>query len=371
MKLFQQRTTVTEFETPKEFIEAFQVGKGDLIFASKTIYNRYFADLDIQADVAFHTDYGKGEPTDEMIDKMLADFGPKNYKRIIAIGGGSVIDTAKLLVIKDAKNTLELFEKRIPMVKDKQLVVIPTTCGSGSEVSSVSITEIKAKNTKMGLQVDALFPDDAVLIPQLLEELPFKVFVPTAIDALIHAIESFVSPKSNRYTELFSVPAIEIILKGFMAILEKGEDYRKEIIGDFLTASNYAGIAFANTGTGAVHATSYPLSGEYHVTHGEANYQMFVEVFKTYNRIQPEGKLSRVNKIMADIMGCPVDQVYEELTKVLDKLMIRQPLHKYGMKEEEIEIFTDSVIASQQRLLGNSYVPLSRDDIIQIYRNLY
>ena len=98
---------------------------------------------------------------------------------------------------------------------------------------------------------------------------------------------------------------------------------------------------------------------------------MFVEVFKTYNRIQPEGKLSRVNKIMADIMGCPVDQVYEELTKVLDKLMIRQPLHKYGMKEEEIEIFTDSVIASQQRLLGNSYVPLSRDDIIQIYRNLY
>ncbi len=111
----------------------------------------------------------------------------------------------------------------------------------------------------MGLGTDELFADHAVLIPELVKGLPYRFFVASSIDALIHAIESYVSPKANPYTEVFSVKAMELILKGYMQIIEKGEEYRKEIIEEFVIGSNYAGIAFGNTGVGAVHALSYPL----------------------------------------------------------------------------------------------------------------
>lgn len=371
MKLFQVRTQVCKFNDCKRFVEFFNIGEGDFILTSESTYKSFMSSLNLKADVMFKGKYGQGEPSDEMINLIIKDIEGKKYKRIIAIGGGSIIDIAKLLVIKNAKNTLDLFEKRIPFVKDKELIIVPTTCGAGSEVSNISIAEIKEKNTKMGLAVDELFPNYAVLIPELVKGLPYKFFVTSSIDALIHAIESFVSPKSNTYTELFSVKAIELILNGYVKILEKGKEYRTEIIEDFLVASNYAGIAFSNTGTGPVHALSYPLGGIYHITHGEANYQMFVEVFKTYNRKHPEGKIKDINKVLASILGCNTDVVYEELTVVLDKLLSRKPLKEYEMKVEEIEIFTDSVIASQQRLLVNSYVPLSREDIMGIYKNLY
>lgn len=371
MKLFQVKTEVSKFNSCKEFAEFFNIGEGDLILTSESTYKPFMSSLNLKADVMYKGKYGQGEPSDEMIDSIMKDIEGREYKRIIAIGGGAIIDIAKLLVIKDGKNTLDLFERRIPFIKNRTLIVVPTTCGAGSEVSNISICEIKAKNTKMGLAVDELFPDYAVLIPELLKKLPYKFFITSSIDALIHAIESYVSPKSNIYTELFSVKAIKLILKGYMEILEKGEDYRNEIIESFLVASNYAGIAFSNTGTGTVHALSYPLGGIYHVTHGEANYQMFVEVFKTYNKKNPQGKIKNINKVLGDVLGCDSCNVYEELTVVLDKLLCRKPLRDYGMKREEIESFTDSVIAGQQRLLVNSYVPLSREEILTIYKNLY
>lgn len=372
MKLLSIKPQIHKFDTAKEFADFFNIGEGDFILAGESIYNHYFADLSLKADVLFQKKYGAGEPSDEMIDGILRDMKGKNYKRIFAVGGGSVIDIAKLLVIKGENTALDLFDKKVPMIKDKELIIVPTTAGTGSEVTNISIAEIKAKNTKMGLAIDELYADHAVLIPELVKELPFKFFVTSSIDALIHAIESYVSPRSNSYTELFSAKAMELILNGYLQIIEKGEEFRKEIIEDFLIASSYAGIAFGNTGVGAVHALSYPLGGSYHVPHGEANYEMFVEVFKVYNKKKPGGKIAEVNKLLAGILGVKGEEnVYNALSKVLDSLLIRKPLKEYGMKEEEIEIFAESVIQGQQRLLANNYVPLSRKEIADIYRRLY
>jgi 4-hydroxybutyrate dehydrogenase len=180
-----------------------------------------------------------------------------------------------------------------------------------------------------------------------------------------------VSPKATPLTEIFSIKAIELILKGYIEILEKGKDHRTEIIENFVLGSNYAGIAFGNAGCGAVHALSYPLGGNYHVPHGEANYLFFTEIFKTYYKKNPEGKIKQLNKILSDILSCNTDSVYENLSKVLDKLLPRKPLREYGMKKEEIETFTDAVIDGQQRLLVNSCEPFSREDIINTYKSLY
>ncbi len=372
MRLLKIQPEIHKFDRFDEFAAEYKIGEGDLIFTHQFLHDSFMEKLNLEAEYLFIECFGTGEPSDEMINYIMASMRGKDIRRVISVGGGSVIDISKLLVLEDTDDCLNYFEKKVPIKKNKELVIVPTTCGTGSEVTNIAISEIKSKKTKMGLAVDELYPESAVLIPELFMGLPFNFFVTSSIDALIHAVEAYVSPKSNPYTEIFSVKAIEMILKGYMDILERGEDYRKEIIEEFIIGSNYAGIAFGNAGVGAVHALSYPLGGVYHVPHGEANYQFFTEVFKTYLKKSPEGKIRDINRVLASIMG--VDEgcdVYEELSKVLDRLLARKPLQEYGMKVEEIESFADSVIEGQQRLLANNYVTLTRGDIVNIYKNLY
>ncbi|HEY8892368.1 MAG TPA: 4-hydroxybutyrate dehydrogenase [Clostridium sp.] len=372
MKNFQLIPQIYSFDNFKDFVEEFKVGDGDLVLTHKFIYEPFMKELNIKSEFIFQEEYGFGEPTDEMINKIISDIPNKKINRIIGIGGGTVIDIAKLMIFKDVVDCLDLFEKRIPLIRDKSLIIVPTTCGTGSEVTNISIAEIKSKHTKMGLASDELFANQAVLIPELMKGLPFKFFVASSIDALIHAIEAFVSPKSNAYTELFSIRAIEMIIKGYIEIIEKGEEQRLALLKKFSTASNYAGIAFVNAGVGAVHAMSYPLGGVYHVAHGEANYHLFTEVFKMYNKKNPSGKIKEINSILTNILNLSDgEDVYKEIENVLNKLLMKRPLKEFGMKLEEIELFTDSVIEKQQRLLVNNYVQLSREEMIEIYKNLY
>lgn len=371
MKLFQQKTTIHKFNSAKDFTEQYNIGKGDFILASKSIYEAYFAPLKLEAHVEYKSKYGAGEPTDIMIDALLEDFRQADCRRIIAIGGGAVIDMAKLLVLEGNYCTEQIFKREVPLVKERMLIAVPTTCGAGSEVSNVSITELTSMHSKLGLAADEIYADEAVLIPELLSRLPYDFFATSAIDAFIHAIESYVSPRANLYTEMFSMKAMEMIIQGFKQIIEKGVDHRMELLDEFLTASNLAGIAFGNAGTGTVHAMSYPLSGVYHVTHGEANYQFLTAVFAAYQRMNPDGKLKRLNQFLGSVLECQETDVYEQLESVLDRIISRKRLRDYGMKEEEIEAFAESVEASQQRLLNQSYVKMTAVQMAEIYRQLY
>lgn len=370
MDIFQQTTKIMQYAAVNEFLQEFSFREGDYILASRSIYEAFFQDAAKQAAVAFHSDYGRGEPNDSMLDAMLEDMRKKQPKRIIAIGGGSVIDCAKLFVFEGDASAEDMFLQRCELVKCRELIAIPTTCGSGSEVSRISICELTSLQTKLGLAVDALFPDQAVLIPELLSKLPFFYFVTSGIDALIHASESFVSPKSNAYTRMFSKEAIRLLLNGFQIIAEQGEEARMPLLQDFMQASNFAGIAFGNTGTGAVHAISYPLSGIYHVTHGEANYQFFTTVFQAYEVLKPDS-VQAIKELFAKALSCPLKEAFKQMETLFSSLLPRKPLRSYGMRKEEITEFSDSVIKSQQRLLTNSAVPLSREDILAIYRTLY
>lgn len=371
MKLFQQPTEILYYDNVTTFLNEFTFNKDDYILASKTIYEHFFQGENLPCTVAFHSDYGKGEPTDKMLDAMLSDMRKANPKRIIAIGGGSVIDCAKLFVFDNKASAEDMFLQKCELKKARELIAIPTTCGSGSEVSKISICEITSLNTKLGLAIDPLFPDQAILIPQLLSKLPYFYFITSAIDALIHASESLLSPKSNRYTAFFSRDAIHLLIAGFRGLYQHGEDYRFQSLESFLIASNYAGIAFGNTGTGAVHALSYPLSGKYHVTHGEANYQFFIAVLQMYEKLQPKGNILSLKQEFAQALSCPIDSVFEELDNLLSTLLSKKKLQEYGMKENEIKEFSESVLHSQQRLLSNTPVSLTKENIIFIYNQLF
>lgn len=371
MRVFQQKTAVQRFGSAEEFVREYGIGKEDFILAGKRIYEAYFQPLGLKAQVVYKSSYGAGEPTDQMIDALFSDFRRMGGKRIIAIGGGAVIDMAKILVLAGDYSAKQIFMREVPLEKVRTLIAVPTTCGAGSEVSNVSIAEFTDLHSKMGLANDALYADEAVLIPELLRSLPYDFFATSAIDAFIHAIESYVSPRANRYTEMFSKQAMEMIMGGFKQIIENGPDFREELLDDFLTASNLAGIAFGNAGTGAVHAMSYPLSGVYHVTHGEANYQFLTAVFTAYQRKNPEGKLKELNRFLGGLLSCGELEVYDRLEDSLSRIIPRKPLRAYGMKPAEAESFAKSVELSQQRLLNQSYVKFTADEMARIYRELY
>lgn len=361
------------FDTFKEFNEEFKLQKGDILVTNEWMYTPYIKPLGVDIPVIYQEKYGKGEPSDEMIDAMMAEMKKYEYNRIIAFGGGTIVDICKILALEPADKSVDLFTGKKAPKKIKELVVIPSTCGTGSEVTNVAIAELKSLHTKKGLAVDETYADIAVLIPESLEGLPDYVFATSSIDALIHAAESFLSPKANPFTEMYSLKALRMIMEGYKKLIAKGNNQanRKEFLKDFILASNYAGIAFGNAGCGAVHALSYSIGGAFHVPHGEANYQFFTEVFKMYVRKQPKGKIADMNKIFAEILNCSVENVYDEIEKLLNQLISKKPLKEYGMTEAQIDEFTKLTVDNQQRLLANNYVPLSDGEIREIFANLY
>ncbi len=370
MKMLQIKPSVFMFKTCQEFVDAYDIKDSDLVITNKYIYDPFFGKMGLKCHVLYQEEYGLGEPSDEMAEAIYAAM-PKNVKRIIAIGGGTIIDISKLYALKNVSPILDLYDRKMDIIKDKELVLVPTTCGTGSEVTNISILELKSRHTKLGLAVDELYADSAVMIPELLTGLPFKFFATSSVDALIHAFESSLSPKATPYTKLFGYKAIELILKGYLEIAKKGEDARIPLLGDFLIASNYAGIAFGNAGCAAVHAMSYPLGGTYHVPHGEANYAIFTEVFKTYQKMNPNGAIKDFDAFVANIIGCKPDNVYDELEKLLNKVIQRKPLHEYGVTKEDIDTFTDNVMTKQGRLMANNYVELDAAKVKEIYNALH
>lgn len=309
MTQFEVKPTIQICDTCAELAQALELGPKDLILTNQYIYDPYFGPLNLSCPTIFQEKYGAGEPSDEMVTAIYNDM-PKDVTRIVAVGGGTVVDIAKVLSLKTVTPILALYDGKIPLEKGKELILVPTTCGTGSEVTNLSILALISLNTKKGLGAPCMFGD-------------------------------------------------------------KGPEARIPLLKDFLLASTYGGIAFGNAGCAAVHALSYPLGAAYHVPHGESNYAMFTGVMKKYMSIRTDGAIAKLNAYMAGILGCDVDKVYEALEDLLNTLLPKKALHEYGMKESELEEFTDSVIANQQRLLNNNFVPLSRQDILDIYTSLY
>lgn len=167
MQLFKLKTTIHRFESFGDFAKTFALGENDLVITNEFLYEPYMKSCALPCRFIMQEKYGLGEPSDEMMNSMLNDVANLRYTRVIAIGGGTVIDISKLFVLQGLKNVSEAFDRKISLIKEKQLVIIPTTCGTGSEVTNLSIAEIKSRHTKMGLADDTILADDAVIIPEL------------------------------------------------------------------------------------------------------------------------------------------------------------------------------------------------------------
>ena len=158
MKTLMLKPDIYNYDTAKEFAEDFMLGEGDLVVTNEYIYNPYFGGLNLKCDVIFQEKYGMGEPSDDMVEAMCRDIKGE-HTRVIAIGGGTVLDISKLFALRQVSPVLDLYDGKIPPVKNKELILIPTTCGTGSEVTNISILALNSRGTKKGLAVDQMYAE--------------------------------------------------------------------------------------------------------------------------------------------------------------------------------------------------------------------
>ena len=301
MKAFQLIPSIAEYPDFAALAGALSLGPADLILTNEYIYNPTIASLDLGCHTCFQEKYGAGEPTDVMVDAILNDLRDKDYDRIVAVGGGTVIDIAKVLTVARPSDKVDdLYDRMASLEKEHPLIIVPTTCGTGSEVTNISIINRTTKGVKVGLVSPAMFADEAALVPAMLQSLPYPVFATSSIDAMVHAVESYLSPNACVISELFSEKALQLILRGWKEAVASGsKDGWKAHALDFLRASNFAGIAFGHAGCAAVHAMAYPLGGVHHIPHGQANQLMFADVMRKYQEKKPIGKLNQLEELLA------------------------------------------------------------------------
>ncbi|HHX37040.1 MAG TPA: 4-hydroxybutyrate dehydrogenase [Clostridiaceae bacterium] len=369
MKSFSIRPIIQEFETFKEFADYANLGKADLILTNEFIYDPFIKPTGVPCPALFQEKYGVGEPTDVMIDAIRADF-PTGIERVIAVGGGTVVDIAKVLILDHEGNTEDVFMGRNEANKVRELIAVPTTCGTGSEVTNVAVTALTGLNTKRGLALDIMYPDFAVLIPEMIKTLPYRFFATSSVDAMVHSVESYLSPKASDYSKMFAEKAIDIIIRRYRQIVDEGLETWVDHGADFLRASNYGGITFGNAGCAAVHALSYPLSGKYHIAHGEANLLMFEAVIRKYLELDSGGRIQELEALLAASFDQDsTEGIWDTFFDLLNAVFQRKPLAEYGVQADELADFADGVIAGQQRLLQNNYIELGKDDMIAIYQS--
>lgn len=374
MAKFKITPEIATYKTVSQFIQDFPFTSRDLVVASKRLHEKYLKKhLGPATFIDFRT-YFEGEPTSAAMEKMQQELSAIGYDRVIGIGGGSILDVSKLLVIDNSISLEYLFLKKIEPVRTKELILVPTTCGTGSEVTNISVLAIESLNTKYALAHDALFANQAVMITELLHDLPYDVFAASSLDALTHAIESFLSPLASPISLTQSRLAIELLLENYVGLTNMGVEKYREKLNDFLMGSLVAGWAFGNSSCGPVHGISYPLGTKYHVPHGESNYTFLIAVLKQYADLDDYTKQSRYDKlkaIVANVLDCQKDEWLETLEQLLLKIIPIKRLHTYDITIEELDEFTESVYNNQKRLLGCGYLEFDRDHILEIYKTVY
>ncbi len=273
---------------------------------------------------------------------------------VVGIGGGSPMDTAKGIAVLLKHGTEDYMAKLFGETDYDALpvIAIPTTSGTGSEVTPYSIfTDDEVQNKRS--MARRIFPIYAMLDVKYFMTMPVAVRNSTVIDAFTHAVESFINTKSTPYSEIFSLKAIEIFAKYKDELLKEKID--KDIFKEFVRASTYAGVAISQTGTSLPHTLGYPLTYYYSVPHGIANAIFMVEYFK----ISPKAIVSR----LLDILRF---ERIEEFAVFMNKI-VGAYVDELDVSEEEMEKFSELLLQNKKKL-KNHPLDVTKEDVLELYR---
>lgn len=315
----------------------------------------------------------KAEPAAADVEHVLDEIKGISFDLIAAVGGGSVMDAAKLMsVTAGADYTIaDLLEDPGRARKLTRTVMIPTTCGTGSEATCNAIVAIPEQETKKGIVSTSMIPDCVILDSAMIAGLPKKILAATGVDALAHAVECFTSKKSTPLSDTYAAASAKLIFRNIRTAYSEPDNM--EAKSSMLLGAFYGGAAITGSGTTAVHALSYPLGGKYHIAHGVSNAILFAHVME-FNEDACADRLALLCDIVypersADSGKEKADYIISEIASIVKDTEIPTSLVEFGVRPEDLDLLAEAG-SQQTRLLANNCKELSLDDIRSIYKKV-
>ena len=316
------------------------------------------------------------EPSYMAVQSVVDAFKKSGADLIIACGGGSVMDAAKLasILVTDEYGVKELLDNPGQARKCVPIVLIPTTAGTGAEVTPNAIVGVPEKELKIGIVNENMIADYVILDARLIKNLPRKIAAATGVDALAHCIECFTSNKANPFSDMYALEGCDLILNN----IEKACDDPNAMVekNRMQMAAYYGGLAITASGTTAVHALSYPLGGKYHIAHGVSNAMLLAPVMR-FNAEDPSVK-ERLAAVYdrcchEDVKCATVDEkaawMIARMESIVKHLEIPTSLKEFNVPAEDLESLVESGM-QVKRLLVNNMRNVTAEDARAIYTQI-
>ncbi len=313
-----------------------------------------------------------GEPTVQSVDEVAEYARRLKPTVVIGIGGGSAMDTAKAVsaLLTHPGSSQRYRGQNLLVNPTVPKIMIPTTAGTGSEITQTAV--LIHQGRKGGINSPYLIPEAAILDPELLITLPPAVTTSTGLDALTHAVESYLSKNSSPLTESLSLSAAELMVNWLPKAIKEGRDIEARTFT--LMGSLLAGIALGNAGVIAGHSLSYPLGARFHLPHGIANGMLLPYVMAEISDAAPE-KLARLSKVFGINKGDKdlKEQAKEAVNFIFEferKIGFTKRLSDFGIPKEMLsQMVTEAQAVSVP--IANTPKPLTACDLLRIYQNAY
>jgi alcohol dehydrogenase class IV len=289
---------------------------------------------------------------------------------IVGFGGGSSMDVAKLIALlaKNEQTLAEVYGVNAAKGQRLPLVLIPTTAGTGSEVTAIAIVTT-GENEKKGVVSPLLLPDIALLDAELTIGLPSHVTAATGIDAMVHAIEAFTSKRlKNPISDSLAKDALRLLSSNIHTACQHGDNIQAR--ENMLLGSCLAGMAFANAPVGGVHALAYPVGARFHVPHGLSNSLMLNAVLRFNLRDAEHLYAELADVVFPAAAGAPKIRALSLLNYLKDlagELGIAKSLREVGISEDDIAQLAEDAM-KQSRLLINNPREIHLADAIALYK---
>ena len=314
------------------------------------------------------------EPPFENLEQLAAQIEGKGYDLLVGVGGGSALDITKVLSImltntEDVRDFVGIDKVKNPGVPT---ILVPTTAGTGSEVTYNAIFTDTRDKVKKGIVSPYLLPSVAIVDAELTLTVPPAVTAATGMDALVHAVESYTAIRAGELTDGIALQAIKLISRSIRKAVYNGKDLKAR--EDMAMGSLLAGISLGNAGVGAVHALAYPLGGKFKVPHGVANSLLLPFVMK-YNVVADLEKFAEVAEALGEnIEGLSLreaaDRAVEALAQLSQDVGIPSSLKEVGVTASDIPALAEEA-SKVDRLLNNNPRWLTVKEIQKIYEEAY
>ncbi|MFE4705504.1 iron-containing alcohol dehydrogenase [Peribacillus simplex] len=315
-----------------------------------------------------------GEPTFQLLKDAVQTLDAEKCDLIIGIGGGSALDVAKATAALCGKGDITTYINGEKVVESRTVksILLPTTSGTGSEVTMNAIFGDEEQQVKRGIVSPVFLPDVAIIDPELTISCPARVTAASGVDAFTHAIESYIAIKATPLTKVYSEKAMKLFPANITRAVHNGNDLESRTGMSWV--SSLAGVALANAGVGAVHALAYPLGGKYHIEHGVANALLMPFVFEVIGKTCTEEMMDVASFLqLGDFKTQPSEAlkaVVDYMYQLLEDLDLPTSLSELGIQEDSLPMLAEQA-AKIDRLLSNTPYKLNEQKILGIYQSAF